>query len=506
MLRLDVPELAALPWEAMYDPGTGGYVCRQHQLVRHVPVAAVPPPLEIHLPLRVLGVVSAPRGLPALDSAKEREQLTRALAGLVAQDLAELVWAPLATWDGLHEMLLSGPWHVLHFIGHGGFDPDRDEGILAFAREEGSPDLVEASRFASLLRQARPMPRLVVLNSCSGAVTSQDDLFSGTAAALARNGVAAVTAMQYTISDSAAVAFTRGFYAALAHGRGVDEAVSAGRIGILGTSGSTLEWITPVIYLRGDAAHLFTFPPTDKQKRVPQQVPQHPPTSKSDDVGEAARELARIEREREYDRMRPVLEGRIFPWPGLSDGRDYRLEIWVKTQWPLTEILLNVPGNAWFTSSAHLPPVRMDFLIQFPEPGRRSAPFRPSHPASCPVRVATGAHGKVTAFAKCRNEHGVIWEDIEVTIRFEDIAPDAVPSAARTGNPASGPPEDLLPVGSPIVLRGGPADGREVLHAAHPGDYVAMIHGVRHVWRHTDPQAWARPDRTRPVYDYVGPG
>lgn len=51
--------------------------------------------------------------------------------------------------------------------------------------------------------------------------------------------------MQYSISDVAAVAFARGFYAALARGRGVDEAVSAGRIAILGTSGQTLEWITP---------------------------------------------------------------------------------------------------------------------------------------------------------------------------------------------------------------------------------------------------------------------
>jgi CHAT domain len=221
VLRLEAAALAGLPWEAMYDLGTGGYVCRQHQLVRHIPVAAVPPPVAVRLPLRVLAVVSAPRGLAVLDSGREREQLTRALAGLARQGLAELSWAPSATWGGLHEMLLAGPWHVLHFIGHGDFDPERDEGVLALVREDGRADLVEASRFADLLRQARPMPRLAVLNSCSGAATSQGDLFSGTAAALARSGVAAVTAMQYAISDAAAVAFARGFYTALAHGREV---------------------------------------------------------------------------------------------------------------------------------------------------------------------------------------------------------------------------------------------------------------------------------------------
>jgi hypothetical protein len=149
--------------------------------------------------------------------------------------------------------------------------------------------------------------------------------------------------------------------------------------------------------------------------------------------GEAARELARIENDREHDRMRPVLEGRILPWPGLSDGRDHRLEIQVKTHWPLALILLNVPGDAWFTSTVHMPPVGMDFLIQFPEPGRTSAPFRPGHPASCPVRVAASARGTVTAFAKCRNEYGRTWEDVEVPITLDGTmsgtSADAAPGA-----------------------------------------------------------------------------
>lgn len=75
--------------------------------------------------------------------------------------------------------------------------------------------------------------------------------------------------------------------------------------------------------------------------------------------------------------------------------------------------------------------------------------------------------------------------------------------ASPTG-PGSGSSEDSLPAGSPIVLRGGPASGREVLHGSHPEDYVTIVGGIRHAWRHTDPQAWAPPDRTRPVYDYIG--
>jgi CHAT domain len=134
--------------------------------------------------LRILGVVSYPRGLPALDVDKEQDQLARALARPVGQGLAEVHWAPGATWADLQDLLLEGEWHVLHFIGHGDFDPDQDEGVLALTREDGRADLVAAHRLVDLLRQARPMPRLVVLNSCSGAAAGASDLFSGTAAAL----------------------------------------------------------------------------------------------------------------------------------------------------------------------------------------------------------------------------------------------------------------------------------------------------------------------------------
>jgi serine/threonine protein phosphatase PrpC len=261
VLRIDTPELAGLPWEAMYDEGAAGYVCRHEQLVRRVPVASVPLSLTVRPPMRILGVISSPLGLPALDVEKERTLLTKALTRPVSAGWVELHWAASATWADLQDALLEQEWHVVHFIGHGGFDVAEDQGVLALSSEDGRAELVQAHRFADLLRQARPMPRLVVLNSCSGAATGGNDLFAGTAAALVRGGVSAVVAMQYEISDNAATAFARGLYSAIARGRGVDDAVSSGRIAILGTSGRTLEWITPVLYLRGPHAQLFTRPP-----------------------------------------------------------------------------------------------------------------------------------------------------------------------------------------------------------------------------------------------------
>jgi CHAT domain-containing protein len=258
VLRIDSPELAVLPWEAMYDEAVGEYVCRHDQLVRHARIASVPPPLQVRPPLRILGVASSPRGLSPLDVEREQEQLARALARPASLGLVDLQWAPAATWADLHAMLFEGPWHVLHYIGHGDFDPDSEEGFLSLVAENGRAHNVAAHRLVTLLRQASPMPRLAVLNSCLGAQASASDLFSGTAAALVRGGFSAAAAMQYEISDQAAIAFARGFYTAIAHGRGIDDAMSSGRVAILGTSDNTLEWLTPVLYLRGRDAQLFT--------------------------------------------------------------------------------------------------------------------------------------------------------------------------------------------------------------------------------------------------------
>jgi CHAT domain len=68
---------------------------------------------------------------------------------------------------------------------------------------------------AELLDDHYPL-RLVFLNSCEGAKGSESDAFSSTAATLVRRGIPAVVAMQYEITDKAAIEFSRDFYEAVA--------------------------------------------------------------------------------------------------------------------------------------------------------------------------------------------------------------------------------------------------------------------------------------------------
>lgn len=256
VLRLHDAELAGVPWETLFDARRGEYLCQREPLVRYVEAAQPSAPLSVFGPLRILGMVAAPSDLPTLDTAVERRRLDDALGDLVDQGMVEMVWVESGSWNALQAQLMTGPWHVLHVIAHGGVG-DKG-GVLTLENEStGASTPVSAQHLARLLHACRPVPRLVVLNACSSGESSPDDLLSSTAAALVHSGVSSAFAMQFPVTDPAALAFSRGFYQALAQGIAVDEAVRLGRIAIEGTSEHTLEWVAPVIYLRTDNTRLF---------------------------------------------------------------------------------------------------------------------------------------------------------------------------------------------------------------------------------------------------------
>ena len=264
VLRLRAQELAGIPWESLYDPETGEYLCQREPVVRFVEAAQPSAPLTATGPLRILGIVAAPQDLPELDTAEERRRLDDSLGELQEQGLVDMVWVETGTWHALQEQLIDGPWHVLHFVGHGGVRANK--GVLALEDEKtGKADMVGAVRFARLLSACRPVPRLVVLNSCSSGESAADDVLSSMASSLVHSGTTATVAMQFAVTDPAALAFSRGFYQAMARNIPVDEAVRLGRIAIDGTSEQTLEWVTPVLYLRTADTRLFQLSAGEKQ-------------------------------------------------------------------------------------------------------------------------------------------------------------------------------------------------------------------------------------------------
>jgi hypothetical protein len=74
---------------------------------------------------------------------------------------------------------------------------------------------------------------------------------------LVRRGTPAVVAMQYEITDVAAVELSRAFYSSLAEGLAVDAALSEARKAVALSLPGTLEWGTPVLYLRAPDSRIF---------------------------------------------------------------------------------------------------------------------------------------------------------------------------------------------------------------------------------------------------------
>ncbi|MER7173303.1 CHAT domain-containing WD40 repeat protein [Streptomyces mesophilus] len=266
VLRVRSPELARLPWEFLFDSGENAYVCTTMPLVRRPQLASPQRPLAVAAPLRILCMAARPDDLEPLAVQAERDRLGGALAGLREAGLIELGWVEDETWRALRTALTRrGPWHVLHFIGHGGFDPAAQEGTLALAGEEGGTYQLGAENLAMMLHDQRSL-RLVVLNACETGRSAAADPFSSMGGALLRAGVPAALAMQYAISDRAAVEFGRTFYEGLAHRLPVDAAVTQARQAIRLALPGTLEWGTPVLFMRAAEGVLFEVAETVAEK------------------------------------------------------------------------------------------------------------------------------------------------------------------------------------------------------------------------------------------------
>lgn len=289
-LRLqEVAELADLPWEFLFDPSFERFLAQSNQtpIVRYIEMPERIRPLTISLPLHVLVMISSPSDYARLDVERERFMLQEALAALSKEAKVQVTWLEQATLAALQRCLREGTYHVFHFIGHGGFDQKTEEGVLVLEDERGRAWHAGAHRIGTLLHDHRSL-RLAVLNACEGARNSRTDPFAGVATSLIRQGIPAVAAMQFEITDDAAITFAAEFYAALVNGFPVDAAVAEARKAIY-TRPNDLEWGTPVLYTRAPDGVLFhvtgverreaiSAPPPPEQKR---QSPISPPEQRA---------------------------------------------------------------------------------------------------------------------------------------------------------------------------------------------------------------------------------
>ena len=253
----EAPELNDVPWEYLYNASLNRFLSLSEYtpLIRYLDLPERIRPLPVDGRLEILVMISSPTDYPGLDVENEWSRLNEALAGPITSGLVRLRRLPEPRLAVLQRELRRGEYHILHFIGHAGFDREAQGGRLVLCDDAGKGRPVAAENLGFILHDHRSL-RLVVLNACEGSRASRADPFAGVAQTLLQQGVPAVIAMQFEITDQAAVTFAEEFYAAVADGHPVDAALANARKAIFGVGNDT-EWGTPVLYLRAPDGRLF---------------------------------------------------------------------------------------------------------------------------------------------------------------------------------------------------------------------------------------------------------
>src|SRR5262245_12838290 len=140
-LRLtDAPELQDLPWEYLYSRHRNLFYALSVEtpLVRYLELPERILPLGVTPPLRVLVMIASPKEYPPLDVEREWDKLHGATRDLEARGLLVLERLEQPTLAALNRRLRTGAYHVFHFVGHGDFDPQRQDGVLIMEEDDRS--------------------------------------------------------------------------------------------------------------------------------------------------------------------------------------------------------------------------------------------------------------------------------------------------------------------------------------------------------------------------------
>jgi tetratricopeptide (TPR) repeat protein len=267
-LRIDSAELAGLPWEYLYDESDmPPFMSLRRPVVRCLETAGPSEQMGVDGPLRILGMISDPAtgDWPKLDAVKERNRINKGIDRLQRDGRVDFQWVNGGTGRDLMSKLMEGKWHIFHFIGHGGVEESdgngdasdfHERGFIVMVDEDGKQVKRFASHLATMLVGASSSLRLVVLNCCESAKINVGEKFGNPAIGLMRGGwLPAVVAMQFPITDGAAIAMSEGFYKALANNSPVDDAIMKAR-GFIAME-SRVEFGIPVLYMRSADGKIF---------------------------------------------------------------------------------------------------------------------------------------------------------------------------------------------------------------------------------------------------------
>lgn len=264
--------IADKPFEFVYDPDRQAYLATEdvnftRNVLTVVPDDRVP---WRKPPMRILIVVAQPIGMGMLSDEKERQLILRSFEELENEGLVKVEVMLAATPQALHERLRSfrngdgeiaeGQFDLVHFIGHGEYRIDEDEGYLIFEDCNHEQHPVSAESLREILCQRGV--RMVFLNACETGMTGRSqfpfDFNRGVAPKLVAGGIAVVVANQYKVLDVSATEFAKHFYRAIAQGATVGDAAREARVSVnYSIHGECIDWAVPVVYARDPSLRIF---------------------------------------------------------------------------------------------------------------------------------------------------------------------------------------------------------------------------------------------------------
>ena len=272
--------LLALPWELLHNGDgflfQGG---RPTRVRRRLPNKRTRPVPVVAPPIRVLLITARPED----DACGYLDHRASALPLVAAtEELGEVLRLTLlhpATYPALEAELARAqqagePYHVVHFDGHGIYDRRVGLGGLCFEDPNDRHMLTGRRHQTVYTNQLGPLLNnyripLVLLEACQSAQAEAGA--ESVASDLLQRGVASVVAMSHSVLVETARRFVAAFYAELAKGQRVGQAMLAGQMALhsdpsrgqrYGIGELTLaDWFVPVLYQEKDDPQLFTATP-----------------------------------------------------------------------------------------------------------------------------------------------------------------------------------------------------------------------------------------------------
>jgi len=312
--------LLGLPWELLHDGQSFLFQGAKPTRVRRrlpntrddlkVPVVATP--------IRILLVTARPEDeactyIDHRASALPLVEAMEALGGLVNIYVLSPPTLPALREELDRASREAKPYHVVHFDGHGVFDRRAGLGGLCFEDPQYTGKLDKRRHLTVFTDELGPLLRehripLVFLEACQTATAEKAS--ESVASELLKVGVASVAAMSHSVLVETARRFVQAFYAALARGARVGDAMLEGqrklnddksRGRVFGAGELRLnDWFVPVLFQEKDDPQLFRATPApqtqaDLRTALRNRLGALPPEPATTFIGRS-RELLALER------------------------------------------------------------------------------------------------------------------------------------------------------------------------------------------------------------------